>query len=112
LKVMRGPFSAQLNTSQQWLALFVDGLYAGRYRVQSAGPLAKPDGIYPVVKFAANQANGAPSKSPYISMGGDLQLRVPDDAAALGVSAVQISPQDMNDVFDILSERSQVTIRR
>jgi LysM repeat protein len=112
LKVIKGPFSAQLNPSQQWLALFVDGLYAGRYRVQSDGPLAKPDGTYPVVKFATGQPGVAAAKSPYISLGGDLQLRVPDDAAAPGVSSMQISPQDMSDVFDMLSERSQVTIRR
>lgn len=114
LKILRGPFNAQLNASQQWLALFVDGLYAGRFRVQLDSPVAKPDGAYPVVKFPAGPPPaipGAAAAMPYISLGGDLHLRVPADATAPG-PAVRISPQDMGDVYDILSERSQVTIRR
>lgn len=111
LKVVRGPFTAQLNANQQWLALFVDGLYAGRFRVQ-AGPLDKPDGTYPIVKFAANPTMAGSAGAPYISLGGDLHLRIPTDAVAPGQPTVRIEPQDMSDVFDILSERSQVTIRR
>ena len=112
LKVVRGPFTAQLtqeNAGRAWLALFVDGLYAGRFQVQ--GQWNKPDGIYPVVKFPSNQPGVIPTTGPYISLGGDLHLRLPDDAHN-GEQAVSISPQDMSDVFDILSERSQVIIRR
>jgi murein DD-endopeptidase MepM/ murein hydrolase activator NlpD len=112
LKIVRGPFTAQLNASQQWLTLFIDGLYAGRFRVQTSGPLDKPDGTYPVVKFAANPTRTGAAAAPYISLGGDLHLRVPSDAVAPGQPTVRIEPQDMSEVFDILSERSQVTIRR
>jgi LysM repeat protein len=112
LKIVHGPFQAQLNVRQGWLALFVDGLFAGRFRVQASGPLAKPDGAYPVAKFSADQVGAGSSRSPYISLGGDLHLRVLEDALPPGVSAVRISRQDMNDVFDMLSERSQVTIMR
>jgi len=111
LKIVHGPFQAQLNVQQGWLALFVDGLYAGRFRVQASGPLMKPDGAYPVAKFSADQA-GASNQAPFISLGGDLHLRVPEDALPPGVTAVRISRQDMNEVFDMLSERSQVTIMR
>jgi hypothetical protein len=112
LKVVRGPFTAQLtqdSAGRAWLALFVNGLYAGRFQVQ--GQWNKPDGTYPVVKFPSNQPGVIPTTGPYISLGGDLHLRLPDDAHN-GEQAVSISPQDMSDVFDILSERSQVTIRR
>jgi len=112
LKVVRGPFTARLtqdSAGRAWLALFVDGLYAGRFQVQ--GQWNKPDGIYPVVKFPANQPGVVPTTGPYISLGGDLHLRLPDEVHN-SEQAVSISPQDMSDVFDILSERSQVTIRR
>ena len=112
LKIIRGPFQAQLNVRQGWLALFVDGLYAGRFRVESSAPLAKPDGAYPVAKFSTDPSGGTSSGAPYISLGGDLHLRVPNDALPPGVTAVRISQQDMGDVFDMLSERSQVTIMR
>ena len=75
--------------------------------------MAKPDGAYPVAKFAADQLGASTNHAPFISLGGDLHLRVPDDAQPPpGVTAVRISRQDMNDVFDMLSERSQVTILR
>jgi LysM repeat protein len=112
LKIVHGPFQAQLNVRQGWLALFVDGLYAGRFPVQVAGSLVKPDGAYPVAKFIGDAADATSSRAPYISLGGDLHLRVPDDALPPGVNAVRISRQDMNEVFDMLSERSQVTIMR
>ena len=121
LKIIRGPFQAQLNAKGQWLALFVDGLYAGRFRVQCDGPLNKPDGSYPVVKFPAYAVapRGAPpsgkiepTTAPYISFGGDLHLRVSTDPEPTGQGVVRISPQDMGDVYDILSERSEVMIRR
>jgi LysM repeat protein len=114
LKIVHGPFQAQLNVRQGWLALFVDGLYAGRFRVQASGPVTKPEGAYPVAKFSADQ-NGPSAgvgQAPYISLGGDLHLRVPEDALPPGVTAVRISRQDLDDVFDMLSERSQVTIMR
>ena len=112
LKVVRGPFTAQLtqeNASRAWLALFVDGLYAGRFQVQ--GQWNKPDGTYPVVKFPSGQPGVIPTTKPYISLGGDLHLRLPDDVHNAEQS-VSIDPRDMSDVFDILSERSQITIRR
>jgi hypothetical protein len=112
LKVIRGPFTARLtqdSAGRAWLALFVNGLYAGRFQVQ--GQWNKPDGTYPVVKFASNQPGAVPTTGPYIVLGGDLHLRLPDDARN-SEQAVSISQQDMSDVFDILSERSQVIIRR
>ncbi len=112
LKVVRGPFHAQLDLHDDWLALFVDGMYAGRFHVEVAGQVAKPEGTYPVVKFPGPGAAGGGKAASYISLGGDLHLRVPNDAGTPGVSAVRISERDMNDVFDMLSERSQVTIRR
>lgn len=112
LKIVHGPFQAQLNVRQGWLALFVDGLYAGRFRVQATDPVTKPDGDYPVVKFSAGQLGAGGNQAPYISLGGDLHLRVPEDALPPGVTAIRINRQDMDDVFDMLSERSQVTIVR
>ena len=111
LKVVRGPFHAQLNLQEQWLALFVDGMYAGRFAVQGGRETQKPEGTYPVTKFGAdNPANAA--RRPYVSLGGDLHLCVPDDAGTPDVAAVRINERDMADVFDMLSDRSQVTVRR
>ncbi len=111
LKVVRGPFTAQLNCQQDCLALFVDGLYAGRFQLQGGRNLMKPEGKYPVAKVAAEDPSN-PTHRPYISLGGDLQLRVPDDASVPTPGTLGISQSDMNDVFDMLSSRSEVTVRR
>jgi LysM repeat protein len=111
LKVIRGPFNAQLNCQQDYLALFVDGLYAGRFPVQGGKTLTKPDGPYAVAKFAADNPTNQ-SRRPYISLGGDLYLFVPDNSTPPAAGSLGISQRDMEDVFDMLSERSKVTIRR
>ena len=114
LKIIRGPFQAQLNAKGQWLALFVDGLYAGRFRVQCDATINKPDGSYPVVKFPGGAVAQGQSTAAnrYISLGGDLHMLVSTDPAPPGQTVVRISPQDMGDVYDMLSERSEVIIRR
>jgi hypothetical protein len=118
LKVIRGPFQGQLDLQQQWLTVFVDGMYAGRFRVELRGPINKPEGSYPVVKFAANAPGVAAAGPRHISLGGDVQLLCPDEAGAgensagAWLGAIHITRPDMDDVFDMLSERSQVTIRR
>ncbi len=111
LKILRGPFTAQLNLQRDSLTLFIDGMYAGKFRVQGGRNLMKPEGKYAVAKFNAADPGNA-TQRPYISLGGDLQLRVPDDAAVQTPGSVVISPGDMNDLFDMLSSRSEVTIRR
>jgi LysM repeat protein len=111
LKVVRGPFNAQLNRGLNQLALFVDGLYAGQFAVQTSGDVAQLNGTFPVAKFAAD----APSNSlrqDYISLGGNLFLRLADGTATPQTGTMQIQERDLRDVFDILSDRSQVTIRR
>ena len=118
LKVVRGPFQGQLDLQQQWLTVFVDGMYAGRFRVELRGAINKPEGAYPVVKFAANAPGAAAAGPRHISLGGDVQLLCPDEAGAgenpagTWLGAIHITRPDMDDVFDMLSERSQVTIRR
>jgi hypothetical protein len=111
LKTVRGPFHAELNRTRKELALFVDKLYAGRFDVQTAGDVAQIDGTFPVTKFAADHPSNS-LRQPYISLGGNLFLRLPDGGATPQPGTMQIGARDLDDVFDILSDRSQVTIRR
>lgn len=111
LKVIRGPFHAQLSRTRSELALFVDNLYAGRFEVHAAGDVAQADGIFPVTKFAADHPSNS-LRQPYISLGGNLFLRLPDGGPTPQPGTMQIGERDLSDVFDILSDRSQVTIRR
>jgi hypothetical protein len=110
LKIVRGPFDARLNRGRNQLALFVDGLYAGRFDVQVAGDVAQVDGKFPVTKFAADSPGNTIGQK-YISLGGNLFLRL-QDGATPQAGTMHIGRRDFDDVFDILSERSHVTIRR
>lgn len=112
LKIIRGPFHAQLNRGRNQLAIFVNNnLYAGRFDVQTTGDVAQVDGTFPVTKFAANHPSNTIGQK-YISLGGNLFLRLADGGAPPQSGTMQIGKRDLDDVFDILSDRSQVTIRR
>ncbi|MCC7087209.1 MAG: LysM peptidoglycan-binding domain-containing protein [Pirellulales bacterium] len=111
LKIVRGPFDARLNRSHNQLAIFVDNLYAGRFDVQVSGDVAQVDGTFPVTKFSADNPSNSQGQK-YISLGGNLFLRLNDGSPLSQPGTMQIGRQDFDDVFDILSDRSRVTIRR
>jgi hypothetical protein len=111
LKIVRGPFHAQLNRSRNQLAIYVNNLYAGRFDVQTTGDVAQVDGTFPVTKFDASHPSNT-LRQKYISLGGNLFLRLADGGPTPQSGTMQIGKRDLDDVFDILSDRSQVTIRR
>jgi hypothetical protein len=111
LKIVRGPFHAHLNRNRNQLALFVNDLYAGRFDVQTAGDVGQVGSTLPVTKFAADHPSNT-LRQKYISLGGSLFLRLADGGPTPQSGTMQIGKRDLDDVFDILSDRSQVTIRR
>jgi len=107
LKVVQGPFSAEINIEAGELTLILDGNYAGRFPV-SAGPgAAAAVGSYVVQNKPGlhnlqliPQAVGAPGAASVLI--GANNPRV----------ALRLSPHDAEDVSSILSNGSNVVIRR
>lgn len=125
LKVLRGPFRAEIDLKRSELVLFVGKYYAGRFAVSVGNdPAPQPSEYRVLAKVAGREYIGAsgiriPAKSadnPYGALYLDLGNRVaihgsPDTLPANGLGCLSLSAADVADVYSILSVGSKVTIR-
>ncbi|MFT7639398.1 MAG: hypothetical protein ACI9G1_001134 [Pirellulaceae bacterium] len=130
LKVMRGPFRAEVNLTQGnagQLTLFAGRLYAGQFDVTSGQDPAPSAGEFQVQRkepgknyfvqggqtIPAGHASN-PYGSVYIDLGQlsihGSSLQASFDTVNLG--CISLSPKDAEDVYGILSRGSTVLIRR
>ena len=127
LKVIRGPFRAEISLDGSEMTLFLDQLYAGRF------PVTIGDEPHPEIgDFSVNakepgktyyaedgrQISADSPENPYgsvwIDLGAD-NLSIhgsPQQDAISGAGCIGLSPRDARDVFGILSLGSRVTIIR
>ncbi|MFN7627634.1 MAG: L,D-transpeptidase family protein [Pirellula sp.] len=127
LKIVQGPFRAEIDLTRNELTLFADDLYAGRYPATfGAEPLPKP-GLYQVLDkqrkrnyYSSNgvQISSDDPKNPYggywIDLGQDLCIHgsAELDVGTNNLGCISLSPLDAIDVFGMLGRGSQVTIRK
>jgi hypothetical protein len=122
LKLVRGPFSAQISTDRSEMTLMLNGRYAGRFSVLLSNDLSRADGLWSVrQKHEATNAVGGAAGTPWIELGnstGTISMQATNDT---GVAAVRdgnnsrtiwLNVHDMDDVFAILSASSMVIIKR
>jgi len=120
LKVLKGPFSAQISTDRSEMTLMLADRYAGRFSVVLNNDLSHATGIWKVrEKGPSTAAAGAGSARQWIELGnasGNISiLGTNDTRVATGRnsrSTIWLSEQDMDDVFGILSVGSSVIIQR
>ncbi len=126
LKVMQGPFRAELDLQSSHLTLFVDKYYAGRFPVTIGREPMPAPGTYTVRDKREGKdyypaggrtiAAGHPA-NPYgrhwLDLGSEICIH---GSAERDVSAdfgcISLSPIDAADVYGILSLGSTVTVRR
>jgi LysM repeat protein len=127
LKVVRGPFRAEISLDGNELTLFLNQLYAGRFPVTFGREPAPEIGDF-TVEFKeegrtyyaddGREVSTSSSENPYggiwIDLGasnlgihGSAQQETYADAGCIG-----LSPRDARDIFGILSVGSRVTIIR
>jgi len=126
LKIVPGPFRADVNIATSEMTLFVGDLYAGRFPF-GLGDQPPPPGQYKVVDKQQEQRSyygldgriipANDSANPYggwwISLGGEVCIHgSPLTQAPRTLGCISLSPQDAKDVYSILSMGSEVTIRR
>ncbi|MCH7703885.1 MAG: LysM peptidoglycan-binding domain-containing protein [Planctomycetes bacterium] len=141
LKVIQGPFSAVVSTERRELVVLVGGRYAGRFAVGIGRDAQVVEGEWSVNQKQINPAYNGPSGTiaaddPTNPLGEHLiGLSAPSAAGAsssFGVQSigihgthdpssiqaddprgfVRLAPRDAEDVYDILTIGSKVTIRR
>lgn len=118
LKVMRGPFAAVVDATNNELVLLIDGKYAGKFPVQLSGA-AQQEGQWKVAEKPTPQPPALPGMPA-----SEKQLVLKDDlgAATIVISGgggsplergrVSVAGRDLDELHDILSVGSQVVIKR
>ena len=124
IKVVRGPFSAEINLAKRELTLRLpDGGYAGRFAIGVGHDVPQIDKSYRVFdKIETPPAptaylGAAPSaKQKWIGLEGRLGIHAATNPANVGRSTaadgITLRARDVDDLYDILSVGSQVVIRR
>ena len=127
LKVVRGPFHAEVNLNRNELTLFVNKLYAGRFDISSGSDPAPVPGEYQVNDkqsgrtYYAGDGRTIPAGDPanpfgqvWLDLGRDICIHGSPQSGptSTGLGCISLSPRDATDVFGILSRGSRVTIKR
>ena len=122
LKVVRGPFSATVDLDKRQLTLFVENCYAGRFQLVAIGAMARNlAGSFAVADKSLDGQPGhrdgpaAPANSPirhWISLGNNRWIVGTSDPASIHPGGLNLNARDAEDVYDILSMGSRVTVRR
>ncbi|MCA9241426.1 MAG: LysM peptidoglycan-binding domain-containing protein, partial [Planctomycetales bacterium] len=118
LKVIRGPFAAVVDATNNELVLLLDGKYAGKFPVQLSGA-AQQEGQWKVADKPQPQPPALPGMPP-----SEKQLVLKDELGAATIviggaggsplerGRVSVASRDLDELHDILSVGSQVVIKR
>ena len=127
IKLIDGPFRAQVSLSRGELTLFLRKLYAGRFPVSISQKNVPALGTYEVVDrrkdrtyYSANAV--IPAEAPtnpyggyWLSLGGNLSIHgSPQQVTGEleGAGCISLAPLDAADVYRILTKGSSVEIRQ
>ena len=127
VKVIPGPFRAEIDLNTNEMTLFLGELYAGRYPATFGTEPEPRPGVYQILDkqrnrnyYASNgmQISANDPKNPFggywFDLGQDLCIHgSPEvDTGANHMGCISLSPLDAADVFGMLGRGSQVTIRK
>lgn len=127
MKVLPGPFRAELDLSRGELTMFLGELYAGRFPVSMGGDPEPRPGMYQVVEKQRNRnyyaeggnlVAGEDPSNPYggywLDLGAGMCIHgsPADGKAERGeLGCISLSPMDARDIFGMLGRGSKVLIR-
>ncbi|MCC9656677.1 L,D-transpeptidase family protein [Rhodopirellula halodulae] len=125
LKVVRGPFRADVDLKNQELTMFLGDLYAGRFSIAVGSDPSPRPGSYTIQEKQSAKTyydmSGTPippgnPRNPYGSMWIDLGSGLsihgsPEAESPTNQGCISVAGNYSRDVFGILSEGSSVTIR-
>ena len=127
LKVLQGPFRAEIVMEKSEMTLFLGDLYAGRYPVSFGNEPSPRPGVYEVQDKQKDRnyysANGMqiPAKDPrnpfggyWIDLGEDLCIHGSSalEGGSTNLGCISLSPLDAADVFGMLGRGCEVSVRR
>ncbi len=111
LKVVHGPFHAELDRSSKTLTLFSSDAYAGRFDLSIASTAPLPLGSYTVLTRTNGLTSGDSSTSGYsITLANGVELVEMAAGGTPPTDGIGLAMNDMFDVYSILSQESIITI--
>ncbi len=125
LKVVEGPFIAEVDLKTQELTVFLGSLYAGRFPVSVGQDPVPFDGDYKVREKKEDrpyfaQGGTIPADSPknpfgkvWMDLGSEMSIHgSPPGGGDARLGCISLSPRDAEDVYSILSVGSTVRVLR
>ncbi len=126
LKVVRGPFRAEVSVTKKELTLFLGDLYAGRFNIEVGNDPPPAPGTYSVQEKQTSHVyydrSGAPvaagsAENPYgnawLDWGGQLCIHgSPSPTEPSKQGCISLAGNQAEDLYGILSQGSAVSIRR
>ncbi|MEQ1827111.1 MAG: L,D-transpeptidase family protein [Pirellula sp.] len=125
LKVVPGPFRAEVDLSRSELTIFLGDLYAGRYPVSFGNDPSPKAGLFQVIEKQQGrnyygtgiQLPKEDPRNPYggwwIDLGQDVCLHgSPENSADSKLGCISLSPMDASDIYGMLGRGSPVTVRK
>jgi len=128
LKVLRGPFEAVVDLQRYELTMFLKGRYAGRFRIGVGRDYPPPAGAFAVCEKQLNPMFYGPDRTidagdpanplgkRLLNLGQQVAIHGTNNPQGVGRAdgrgSIFLSDREIDDVFDILSVGSTVTIRR
>ncbi len=110
LKVVRGPFDAKIFLDRKELQIILGGLYVGRRPVVIGESLHGQEGEFLVQE---KRAVGPAAQHRWIGLGGGKGITNSDNPSAPHPNPLVFVPSvEMNELFDLLSDKSTITITK
>lgn len=111
LKVVHGPFHAELDRSSKTLTLFSNGFYAGRFDLSMASTTPLTSGSYTVLTRTNGLTSGVSATSGYsIALANGVEFVEMATGGTPPADGIGLAMNDMFDVYSILSKESIITI--
>lgn len=124
LKVVPGPFRAEIDTQRNEMTLFLRRMYAGRFPVSIGNDPTPRPGEYTLKEKSEGQTfygeggQSIPAEAPnnpygghWINLGGITIHGSPQQPNGISRGCVSLSPRDAADVYHILSVGSKVVVK-
>ncbi len=117
LKVVTGPFRAEVNLTRSEITLFLGDLYAGRFPMTTGQNPAPAEGTYTILEKKQGAEMSSATEGAYGDIWIDLGRKMcihgsPASSADPRNGCIRLSPVDARDLYGILSQGSPVAIRR
>ena len=106
IKMIQGPFNAEIDSASNTMTLFLDGLYAGRFSIGSKRLL--PLGEFRIVDKSANDKSGRPY---WIELNNGISI-YGSNQGALENNEIALLPGEAEELFSILSATSNIRVVR